>query len=528
MKPLEIDNNLFRYSFTFFSDKKKYLKNLINEKNRFENFSAKGAGVLFDFSKQLLDSKAMSFLLKMSEEKDILNKFSAMVNGEIVNLTENRPALHMLCRDTGSSIVDNIDFLRVKDEVKDFTKRVHSGQILSDSGEKFTDICVIGIGGSNLGTETVIKSLNSQKKFLKASFISSCDPEEFFKFKAEHNLKTTLFIIISKSYKTREVLVNEDLIRKSLKAENLDYKKQIVRITAKNSPGDNPESGIKSFHMFDSIGGRYSVSSAVGGLPVSLAYGFEVYERFLNGMNEMDNHVVNAAPEKNIAHTAAMIDIWNSVYLNYSTLAIIPYCSNLEKLPFHIQQLYMESNGKMFTEYNELIMDSTSMIIFGETGTKAQHSFFQLLHQGRVVPVEFIGFLEPESENLTHYEGVSGHQELWANLLAQSEALAFGRDTDLNEKHCPGNRPSTIITLQNTEPENIGKLISFYEARTILAGFLWDLNPFDQFGVELGKNIADAKRKLIKKANKDNKSIETESQSDNFYINAVARKKNNL
>lgn len=524
MKPLETDNNLFRYSFTFFSDKKKYLKNLIKEKNRFRNFSATGAGVLFDFSKQLLDSKAMSFLLKMSEEKDILNKFSAMVNGEIVNLTENRPALHMLCRDTGSSKVDNIKFLRVKNEVKEFTKLVHSGEILSDSGEKFTDICVVGIGGSNLGTETVIKSLNSQKKYLKASFISSCDPEEFFKFNAEHNLKTTLFIVISKSYKTREVLINEDLIKNSLKSVNLDYKKHIVRITAEDSPGDDPDSKIKSFHMFDSIGGRYSVSSAVGGLPVSLVYGFDVFQRFLNGMNDMDNHIINAAPEENIAHIAAIVDIWNSVYLNYSNLAIIPYCSNLEKLPFHIQQLYMESNGKMFTENNEKIINSTSMVIFGETGTKAQHSFFQLLHQGRVVPVEFIGILEPESENLPLYKGVSGHQELWANLLAQSEALALGRDTNLKEKHCPGNRPSSIITLQNTEPENIGKLISFYEARTILAGFLWELNPFDQFGVELGKNIADTKRELILKAKETKKNIETESESDNFYINAVADK----
>ncbi|MCB9482144.1 MAG: glucose-6-phosphate isomerase [Desulfobacteraceae bacterium] len=522
MYPHSLDNKLFRHSFNF-TNSDKVLKNLISDEKRFENFSKKGAEVFFDYSRQLIDSTSLELLYELASINGVKEKFLSMCRGEIVNKTEKREALHTLCRANESSHPLYSEIKRVKNEIKDYSLKIHEGKFLSSNGKRFENICVVGIGGSNLGTEFVITALSHREKYLNPFFISTCDPGEFFSFNKKAEIETTLFIIISKSYTTREVMINESLIINELIKNNLDPKKHIVRITAKDSPGDLPE--FKVFHMFDSIGGRYSVSSAVGGLPISLVYGFDVFEEFLNGMHEMDDYCKNSDIKENICLKAALIDIWNSVYLDLPALAIIPYSSYLEKLHFHIQQLYMESNGKKISENNDFLNYNTSMIIFGETGSKAQHSFFQLFHQGRSIPVEFIGVLSCPHKDFFHYQNLSGNDELFANLLAQADVLAAGRDENSPQKKCLGNRPSSIITINNLNPDSIGRLVSFYEARTVMAGFLWNINPFDQFGVEAGKILANEKREVLKKALNHNIFPEN-NKSDNYYARALASGKN--
>jgi len=522
MNPIKTDSSLFRYSFTFFSDKKKHLKHLFSDQNRFKKFSRKGSGIFFDFSRQLIDEKSFSLLTDLAYENRLIEKFNNMASGGVVNKSEQRKALHTLCRGFGYDEQLSKEIASVNDKIKEFSNKIHSGEIKSATGKKFTDICIVGIGGSSLGTEFVLNSMENTQKLMDYSFISSCDPNEFISYLKDKAPETTLFIIISKSYTTREVLVNEHLITSLLEKRNIPKEKHIVRITAKGSAGDSGNSDIKSFHMFDSIGGRYSVSSAVGGLPISLVYGYETFKRFLAGAREMDQHAATESPEKNIPVISALLDIWNSVYLNFPNLAIIPYSALLHKLPDHIQQLYMESNGKRVNENNEIILDPTSMVIFGCTGTKCQHSFFQLFHQGRIVPVEFIGVLKPPTDKLPLYDKISSHNELWANILAQADALAFGTSYATSpEKECPGNRPSSIITIKQISPENIGRLISFYEARTVFAGFLLGINPFDQYGVELGKKLADQKRDFLRKTFINKKLEKSDSNSFNFYQQAL-------
>ena len=268
-----------------------------------------------------------------------------------------------------------------------------------------------------------------------------------------------------------------------------------------------------------------SVSSAVGGLPLSLALGYDVFKRFLAGCRIMDDHVLESAPEKNIPLTAALISIWNTLYMRYPAQAIIPYASRLARLSPHVQQLYMESLGKSVSPEGKRLSRPAGTIIFGEPGTNAQHSFFQLAHQGNTFPIDFIGVKTPGFTGLQAVsKGVTNHQELWANLLAQAGALALGRSSDDPARNFDGNRPSTIITIDNLEPESVGLLLSFYEARTVLEGFILGVNPFDQFGVELGKVMAGDIRKEMAAKNQDTShTFACASQTDNFYLEQLFR-----
>ena len=280
---------------------------------------------------------------------------------------------------------------------------------------------------------------------------------------------------------------------------------------------------IHGFNMFDFIGGRYSVTSAVGGLPLSLAFGFDTFHRFLKGCHKMDLHALNAQEEKNIPLMAALISIWNSNFLDYTTLAIIPYCTALSNLCPHVQQLYMESLGKGVNADGKVTNHITGVIIFGEPGTNAQHSFFQLAHQGSPFPIEFIGVVNPvynKAQAISN--GVSNHQELWANMIAQAMGLAKGKMDDNNAKCFSGNRPSSTLLINDLTPESIGMLLAFYEARTVYEGFILGLNPFDQFGVELGKVLAGDIRDQIKRKNTDKtynfNSLDTTTK---FYLDIL-------
>ncbi|MBT4363930.1 MAG: glucose-6-phosphate isomerase, partial [Desulfobacteraceae bacterium] len=280
---------------------------------------------------------------------------------------------------------------------------------------------------------------------------------------------------------------------------------------------------LETFHMFDYIGGRYSVTSAVGGVPLSLYIGYENFEEFLKGAEEMDLHANNSPPEQNLPLIAALISIWNNNFLGYQAQGIIPYATPLSKLAPHVQQLYMESNGKSVTKTGEELDVSSGLIIFGEPGTNAQHSFFQLAHQGRSFPIDFIGVVNPQyKEYKSKSKGVTNHQELWANLISQPSALAIGKDDPKKAKYFSGNRPSSTILIEDLSPANIGRLLSFYEARTVFEAFIWGINPFDQFGVELGKVLAtDIRNEISEKNNKNNHNFDKNDPITKFYLDTL-------
>jgi len=497
-----------------FDDQKFHLKNLIQDRNRLKDFSIKEKGFFYDFSKQRIDKDLLGILCQLARETNAKERFFQMISGEVVNVTENRAALHTATRDfsDGHRIMNNPDLIfqinSVKKKIKKFTTQIHSSEIKSSTEKTFTDAVVIGIGGSYLGCEFIFNALKySMDPLIDLHFLPNVDIDNFGQVVKAIDPETCLWIVVSKSYSTVETMANLNQARLFLEHHNLDPSKHLVTVTAKGSPGDDTSnSGLDSFHMFDFIGGRYSVTSAVGGLPLSLAFGFDVFERFLKGCHAMDLHAQNAIEEHNIPLTAALMSIWNTNFLHYPTQAIIPYCSALCKLAPHVQQLYMESLGKGSTSDGELTDYETGAIIFGEPGTNAQHSFFQLAHQGSAFPIEFIGVIKPiYNKAVARFNGVTNHQELWANMIAQSQALAMGKPDKNAAKYFPGNRPSSTILLNDLSPESIGKLLAFYEARTVYEGFILGINPFDQFGVELGKVLASGVREQIKRKN----SVET-------------------
>ncbi|MBW2193123.1 MAG: glucose-6-phosphate isomerase, partial [Deltaproteobacteria bacterium] len=295
----------------------------------------------------------------------------------------------------------------------------------------------------------------------------------------------------------------------------------------KGSPGDDPAHPVlSSFHMFDFIGGRYSVTSAVGGVPLSLYLGYDIFERFLKGAEEVDIHAKSAPVQMNLPLIAALISIWNNNFLQYPAHAVIPYASPLEKLAPHVQQLYMESNGKAADKDGRLLKEATGVIIFGEPGTNAQHSFFQLAHQGRPFPIDFIGVITPQYAQFKEKsKGVTNHQELWANLISQPMALAVGKEDKDAARYFPGNRPSSTILVKDLQPESVGRLLAFYEAKTIFEAFVWGINPFDQFGVELGKTMASDIRNEIAARNTDSRhGFDGVDPISKFYLNTLFSK----
>ncbi|WP_020586429.1 hypothetical protein [Desulfobacter curvatus] len=511
----------------------RHLRRLLNSPGRFPDFSLGIDGFFMDFSRQRLDENALSLLRESQTLSNALKKFSEMTQGKVVNPTENRAALHTAARGTGPSplLFKDMDvkaqMQQVNEQIEQFCLSVHEGKISSASGKPFTQAVVIGIGGSYLGCEFVYQALAGADRKMDLLFLPNVDIDNFARVIECIDKETTLWIVISKSYTTTETMANLNQVSTWLKDQGVSPKDHMVTITAKGSPGDNPDTPVlASFHMFDFIGGRYSVSSAVGGLPLSLALGYDVFKRFLDGCRIMDTHVLESPQEKNIALTAALISIWNILYMGYPAQAIIPYASRLSRLSPHVQQLYMESLGKSVSPEGKLLSRPAGTIIFGEPGTNAQHSFFQLAHQGNAFPIDFIGVKSPGYAGIQAMsKGVTNHQELWANLLAQAGALALGRNSDDPARNFDGNRPSTIITIDNLEPESVGMLLSFYEARTVLEGFILGVNPFDQFGVELGKVMAgDIRKEMAARNQNPSYTFACESKTDNFYLDLLFRK----
>ena len=508
-----------------------HLKHLLTDNSRLEKFSLKAAGIFYDFSRQRIDEKTMDLLIELAEFKKLKQRFAEMVSGEKVNVTENRPALHTAARNFSNDpvLVDGKDVMpsirQVRDDIKIFVSTIHEGKTTGSTGKPFNTVVVIGIGGSYLGTEFVANALHFlADKNIEMMFLSNVDIHNFGKIVSIIDVERTLWIVISKSYTTAETMANANQVLAFIEEKGLDPAKHFVTVTSKGSPGDDSANPIlSSFHMFDFIGGRYSVSSAVGGVPLSLYLGYERFERFLKGAEEMDLHASHSTESKNIPLMAALISVWNNNFLGYPAQAIIPYASPLSKLAAHIQQLSMESNGKSVTKDGNPLDEPTGGIIFGEPGTNAQHSFFQLAHQGRPFPIDFIGVIDPHYKQYQNQsKGVTNHQELWSNLIAQPTALAQGKGDENPAKIFSGNRPSSTILLNDLSPENIGRLLAFYEAKTVFEAFIWGINPFDQFGVELGKILATDIRKEMALKNQDKShTFENVDPISKFYLNTL-------
>jgi len=509
----------------------KHLKKLLNEKDRFNKFSLNGADIFFDFSRQRVDETTMDLLFELSSARKIKQAFNSMVNGEKVNVTENMASLHTESRSFSDEpvLIDGKDvmhdIIRVRDEIKAFSSKVLGGEIKGSTGKPFEHIVVIGIGGSYLGPEFVSSALEVYAaENIKIHYLANVDIHNFGEIASRINPETTLWIVISKSYTTAETMANANQARIFMEDKGLDPSKHFITVTSKGSPGDDPAAPIlDSFHMFDFIGGRYSVTSAVGGVPLSLYLGYDVFERFLKGANKMDIHANNAPDKENLPLIAALISVWNNNFLGYPAQGIIPYATPLCKLAPHIQQLNMESNGKSVQMGGEHLDIDSGQIIFGEPGTNAQHSFFQLAHQGRPFPIDFIGVVTPQyMQYQTKSKGVTNHQELWANLISQPMALAVGKDSKDKARYFSGNRPSSTILLNDLSPENVGRLLAFYEAKTVFEAFIWGINPFDQFGVELGKTMASGIRNEIKMKNEnENYNFDKSDPISRFYIETL-------
>jgi glucose-6-phosphate isomerase len=490
----------------------RHLRRLIAEPDRLVSFSKTGAGLFFDYSRQRLDQRALELLLGAAEELELRKRFDQMCRGDKINVTEQRAVLHTAARATGMEaiLLDDRDVVpelaQIRKVIETFCTEIHNGTITGSTDKAFRDVVVVGIGGSYLGTEFVATALSSgSKPLLRLHYLSNVDIHNFGDIAGIIDPEATLWVVISKSYTTAETMANLRQAEHFMRDNGIDPSRHIVTVTAKGSPGDDPATPVLgTFHMFDYIGGRYSVTSAVGGVPLSLCFGYERYAQFLEGAAQMDQHARSAPENENLPLLAALIAVWNTSYLNYQQQAIIPYAAPLSKLGPHVQQLNMESNGKAVDLSGTLLPEPAGTVIFGEPGTNAQHSFFQSAHQGRPFPIDFIGVRRPQyPEYDVHSRGVTNHQELWINMMAQARALAVGQDSDDKARFFSGNRPSSCIVLDDLEPVNIGRLLSFYEARTVYEGFLWGINSFDQFGVQLGKTVASGLRDQIAQRNQD-------------------------
>ena len=305
------------------------------------------------------------------------------------------------------------------------------------------------------------------------------------------DLSKTIVSVVSKSGSTLETLTNETIVRKLFEEKGLDPKNHIVAITQKGSPMDDPSKYRECFYLFDFVGGRYSATAAPGGLLLAFTVGFENYIELLKGAEAMDQHARSAPPEKNLPLTLALLGIWNRNFLHLPTVAMIPYSEALLRLPAHIQQLDMESNGKHIARNGQTVVFETGPIIWGEPGTNAQHSFFQLIHQGTsTIPLEFVAFRQSQYHKDFEVEGTTSEAKLFANVLAQSIALATGEKSDDPNKECKGNRPSSLLVTEKLDPRTMGSLFAMYEHKVDFQGFIWGINSFDQWGVQLGKKLA--------------------------------------
>jgi glucose-6-phosphate isomerase len=493
--------------------KETHLRTLFNSNpNRKENFSISVNEFEFDYSKNRVTKETLSYLLDLAEEVDLRSAMKSYFEGEKINQTEKRAVLHTALRNQtaseilveGSNVIPEIKSTLSK--IEGFTNKVVSGEWKGYTNKSITDVVNIGIGGSDLGPDMVVESLKYYKNHLNVHFVSNIDGDHVQETIKNLNPETTLFVIVSKTFTTQETLTNATTIKKWFLqiASEEDVAQHFVAVSTNLEAVSN--FGIASeniFPMWDWVGGRFSLWSAVG-LSISLAIGFKGFKELLVGAFEMDEHFKNTPYAENAPVILSLIGIWYTNFFNTETEAILPYSQYLSKLSQYLQQAIMESNGKSVDRNGNRVTYQTGNIIWGSPGTNSQHAFMQLLHQGtKLIPADFIGFKESLYGNKEH------HDKLMANYDAQIEALAFGKTKEeahldlktqgkLNDiasllpyKVFEGNKPSTSILIDKLTPKTLGGLIAFYEHKIFIQGIIWNIFSFDQFGVELGKELAN-------------------------------------
>lgn len=474
-----------------------------NGADRVKKYSVPMAeGFVYNYAAKAVDDKVLETLASLAEEAQLAEKFAAVYNGEMVNTGEKRLVLHHMTRgQLGTPVqADGVDkrtfYVEQQTKIAEFADKVHNGEITNAAGEKFTTVVQIGIGGSDLGPRAMYLALENWAKKnntfkMEAKFISNVDPDDASAVLNSIDVAHSIFVLVSKSGTTLETLTNESFVKDALKNAGLDASKHMIAVTSETSPLAKSADYLAAFFMDDYIGGRYSSTSAVGGAVLSLAFGPEVFAQFLDGAAETDKLAMN----KNVMENAAMLDALIGVYerniLGFPSTAVLPYSQALSRFPAHLQQLDMESNGKSVNRFGEPVDYPTGPVIFGEPGTNGQHSFYQLLHQGMgIVPLQFVGFKNSQIGSDVVIEGSTSQQKLCANVAAQIVAFACGKSDDNRNKNFEGGRPSSIIIGDSVTPKSLGALLAHFENKVMFQGFVWNVNSFDQEGVQLGKVLA--------------------------------------
>jgi len=490
-----------------------HLKDLFSsDKSRAKKFTLKWNDFLVDFSKNRISEETLQLLLQLAEEVQLKDAINKQFAGEIINQTEGRAVLHTALRakKTDTVLVDNENVIpevyEVKAHIKEFADSVISGKKKGYTGKAFTDVVNIGIGGSDLGPAMVTEALKFYKNHLKVHFVSNVDGDHVHEVLKGLNAETTLFVVVSKTFTTQETLSNATTIKRWFLKHGTqeDIAEHFAAVSTNTSA--IAEFGISAdnvFPMWDWVGGRFSLWSAVG-LSIALAVGFENFDALLIGANEMDEHFRSADFDDNIPVVLALLSVWYNNFYGAETEAIIPYTQYLSRFSAYLQQGIMESNGKSVDRNGNRVGYETGTIIWGEPGTNSQHAFFQLIHQGtKLIPADFIGFKESLHGDADH------HNKLMANFFAQTEALMNGKTADevrrelenkgmseqdvqklLSFKVFEGNKPTNTIFIDKLTPKSLGSLIALYEHKIFVQGVVWNIFSYDQWGVELGKQLA--------------------------------------
>lgn len=461
-----------------------------------------GEGLVYNYAAKQVDDNVLTALAKLAEETQLVEKFEALYNGEVVNTGEKRRVLHHMTRgQLGEAVeADGVDkrnfYVEQQKRIAELANKVHNGEITNAAGEKFTTVVQIGIGGSDLGPRAMYLALENWAKVnntfkMEAKFISNVDPDDASAVLNTIDVAHSLFVLVSKSGTTLETLTNESFVKDALKNAGLDASKHMIAVTSETSPLAKSDDYLAAFYMDDYIGGRFSSTSAVGGAVLSLAFGPEVFAQFLDGAAAEDKLAKNKELLENPAMLDAMIGIYERNVLGYQNTAVLPYSQALSRFPAHLQQLDMESNGKSVNRFGEPVNYQTGPVIFGEPGTNGQHSFYQLLHQGTdIVPLQFVGFKNNQMGRDVLIQDSTSQQKLCANVVAQIVAFACGKADEDRNKSFEGGRPSSIIIGDQVNPKTLGALLAHFENKVMFQGFVWNINSFDQEGVQLGKVLA--------------------------------------
>jgi glucose-6-phosphate isomerase len=485
-----------------------------NEPARAEHMHLQWNDFLVDYSKNIVTKETMELLHELANEVQLKAAISQYFDGDSINQTENRAVLHTALRAKESATVyvdgTNVmpEIFAVKNKIKQFSNEIISGQRKGFTGKPFTDIVNIGIGGSDLGPAMIVEALQYYKNQLDVHFVSNVDGDHVNEILKKANPETTLFVIVSKTFTTQETLSNAETIRSWFlqSATQDDVAKHFVAVSTNIQKvtefGINPDN---IFPMWDWVGGRFSLWSAVG-LSISLAVGFDHFDQLLEGAHEMDEHFKNETFENNIPVTLALLSVWYNNFFGAESEALIPYTQYLQKLAPYLQQGIMESNGKSIGRDGKPVNYQTGTIIWGEPGTNSQHAFFQLIHQGtKLIPTDFIGYKEALYGNKDH------HDKLMSNFFAQTEALLMGKTEAqvkaefekqgiseekaaflLPFKVFSGNKPTNTLLIDKLTPASLGALVALYEHKIFVQGIIWNIFSYDQWGVELGKQLASS------------------------------------